>query len=104
MGGSNSMMNGVVQTLCIPLLLIACWTAATKQRLSYAIWTIANVLIFTAQDFWLSLPRLSLVLFPAFIWLAPRTARPIFGTLWFAASTLFLGFLAAQFLQGWWVS
>jgi Gpi18-like mannosyltransferase len=103
-GGSNSMMNGVIQLLCIPLLLAACVIAALRQRPSYAIWTIGQVLVFTAQGFWLSLPRLALVLFPAFIWLAPRTARPVFGTLWFATSTVFLSFLAAQFAQGWWVS
>lgn len=103
-GGSNGMMNGVLQVICIPLLLAACVIAVIRQRPSYAIWTIGQVLIFTAQGFWLSLPRLALVLFPAFIWLAPRTARPAFGTLWFAASTLFLSFLASQFAQGWWVS
>ena len=103
-GGSNAMMNGVLQVVCIPLLLAACAIAVIRQRTSYAIWTIGQVLIFTTQDFWLSLPRLALVLFPAFIWLGPRTARPVFGTLWFAASTLFLSFLAGQFAQGWWVS
>jgi len=94
----------VLQVICIPLLLLACGIAAMKQRLSYAIWTIGQVLIFTTQGFWLSLPRLALVLFPAFVWLGVRTARPVFGTLWFAASTLFLSFLAGQFAQGWWVS
>lgn len=103
-GGSNGMMNGVLQTICIPLLLAACVIAFVRQRSSYALWTVGQVLIFTAQGFWLSLPRLALVLFPAFIWLGPRTARPVFGTLWFAASTLFLSFLAGQFAQGWWVS
>ena len=103
-GGSNGMMNGVLQVLCIPLLVAACVIAAVKQRPSYAIWTIGQVLIFTAQDFWISIPRLALVLFPAFIWLGMRTAHPVFGTLWFAASTLFLSFFAGQFAQGWWVS
>jgi hypothetical protein len=103
-GGSNSMMNGGLQLLCVPLLLIACAAAVTKQRTSYAIWTIGNALIFTAQGFWLSVPRLVLVLFPLFVWLAPFTARPVFGTLWFAASTLLLSFFAGQFAQGWWVS
>ena len=78
-GGSNSMMNGVLQVLCIPLLLAACVIAVIRQRPSYAIWTLGQALIFTAQGFWLSLPRLALVLFPAFIWLGPRTARPVFG-------------------------
>jgi Gpi18-like mannosyltransferase len=103
-GGSNSMMNGVLQVICLPLLLAACVIAVVRQRPSYAIWTIGQVLIFTAQGFVLSLPRLALVLFPAFIWLGPRTAGPVFGTLWFAASVLFLSFLAGQFAQGWWVS
>ena len=103
-GSPNSMMNGVLPSICIPLLLIACIASAVKQRLSYAIWMIGNTLVFTAQGFWISLPRLALVLFPAFIWLAPRTARPVFGTLWFAASTLLMSFLAGQFAQGRWVS
>lgn len=103
-GGTNSMMNGVLQTISIPLLLFVCVVSALRQRLSYAIWTIGNTLVFTAQDFWLSLPRLALVLFPAFIWLAPRTRDRVWGTLWFAASILFLSFFAGQFAQGWWVS
>jgi len=102
--GSNGMMNGVVQFLCIPVMLFACAVSFFRQRASYAIWTAGQVFIFTAQGFWLSMPRLVLVLFPLFIWLAPRTAHPVFGTLWFAASTLFLSFFAAQFAQGWWVS
>ncbi len=103
-GGSNGTMNGVLQAVCIPFFLAACVVALFRQRPSYAAWTIGQVLIFTAQGFWVSLPRLVLVLFPAFIWLGPHTARPVFGTLWFAASTLFLSFLAGQFAQGWWVS
>ena len=103
-GGSNSMMNGVFQGICIPLLALACVISAARQRRSYAIWTVANVLVFTSQGFWLSLPRYCLVFFPAFIWLAPRTAHPVFGTLWFTASTLLLSFFAGQFAQGWWVS
>ncbi len=104
MGGTNSMLNGGLQLACIPLLLIACAAAAAKQRLSYAIWVIGNTLVFTAQGFWISVPRLMLVLFPAFIWFAPKTADRVSGILWFAASTAFLSFLAGQFAQGWWVS
>jgi hypothetical protein len=103
-GGSNSMLNGVFQTLCIPLLVAACAISAARQRLSYSIWMIGNVLVFTAQGFWLSLPRYALVLFPAFIWLAPRTSHAAFGPLWFAGSTLFLSFFACRFAMGWWVS
>lgn len=104
LGGTNSMLNGGLQLACIPLLLIACGAAAMKQRLSYAIWVIGNTLVFTAQGFWISVPRLMLVLFPAFIWFAPKAANRLTGILWFAASTAFLSFLAGQFAQGWWVS
>ena len=103
-GGTNSMLNGVLQLVCIPAILVACAAAASKQRLSYAIWVIGNTLVFTAQGFWISVPRLILVLFPAFIWLAPKVAGPVTSILWFAASTAFLSFLAGQFAQGWWVS
>lgn|GEM_PF-859459 len=104
-GGADSMMSGVAQAVFIPLLLAGCAASAFKQRLSYAIWMIGNTLVFTAQGFWISVPRLVLVLFPAFIWFAPRlAANPVLATLWFAGSTLFLSFLAGQFAQGWWVS
>lgn len=104
-GGADSMMNGVLQAALIPLMAIACAAAALKQRLSYAVWVIGNTLLFTAQGFWVSVPRLALVLFPAFIWLAPHLGtRPVLSTLWFAGSTLLLSFLAGQFAQGWWVS
>ncbi|MEO5762174.1 MAG: hypothetical protein ABIR28_07675, partial [Vicinamibacteria bacterium] len=103
-GGADSMMSGVLQAVFIPFMIGAIAVSLWKQRVSYVIWNIGNILIFTAQDFWLSMPRLTLVLFPAFIWLAPKTARPVFGTLWFAGSTLLLSLLAAQFAQGWWVS
>lgn len=104
-GGADSMMNGALQAAFIPIMLIACAAAAMKQRLSYAVWVIGNTLVFTAQEFWISVPRLVLVLFPAFIWFAPRLgASPVLATLWFAGSTLLLSFLAGQFAQGWWVS
>lgn len=104
-GGADSMMGGVLQAAFIPMMVIAGVAAAMKQRASYAIWVIGNVLVFTAQGFWISVPRLVLVLFPAFIWLAPRLGgSPVFSTLWFAGSTLLLSFLAGQFAQGWWVS
>lgn len=102
-GGANSMMNGVSQVACIPLLLIGCAVAVLRQRPSYALWMVGNVLVFTAQGFWISMPRMMLVLFPAVIALAPLAGRPVFGTLWFAGSTLLLGFEASQFAQGWWV-
>jgi Gpi18-like mannosyltransferase len=104
-GGADSMMNGALQAAFIPMMLIASVAAVMKQRLSYAVWVIGNTLVFTAQEFWISVPRLVLVLFPAFIWLAPRlAASPVQSTLWFAGSTLLLSFLAGQFAQGWWVS
>lgn len=104
-GGADSMMSGLLQAAFIPLMLIACAAAAKKQRLSYAIWVIGNTLVFTAQEFWISVPRLVIVLFPAYIWLAPHIgASPVLSTLWFAGSTLLLSFLAGQFAQGWWVS
>jgi hypothetical protein len=99
------MMNGLLQAAFIPMMLIGCVAAALKQRLSYAVWVIGNTLVFTAQEFWISVPRLVLVLFPVFIWFAPRLgASPVLATLWFAGSTLLLSFLAGQFAQGWWVS
>jgi len=103
-GGTDAMMNGVLQVLFIPLLASSSVFSVVRQRASYAIWTVGNILLFTAQDFWLSVPRLALVLFPAFLWLGPRTRNRVFGTLWFAGSTLLLSFLAGQFAQGWWVS
>jgi len=102
-GGTDSMLNGVIQGACIPLLIVAC-VASLRQRASYAVWTIGNVLLFASQSFWISVPRLSLALFPLFIWLACRTGGRVIGSLWFAASVSFFSFFAGQFAQGWWVS
>jgi hypothetical protein len=104
-GGADSMMSGVLQAAFIPLMVTAGVAAAMRQRASYAVWVIGNILVFTAQGFWISVPRLVLVLFPVFIWIAPRLgSSPVLSTLWFAGSTLLLSFLAGQFAQGWWVS
>lgn len=104
-GGADSMMSGVLQAAFIPLMVTVGFAAAMRQRASYAVWVIGNILVFTAQGFWISVPRLVLVLFPAFIWIAPRLgSSPVLSTLWFAGSTLLLSFLAGQFAQGWWVS
>ena len=102
-GGSDSMSNGVLQALCIPLMAVALF-GALRQRRSYAVWVAGNAFLFTAQGFWISLPRLCLSLFPLFPWLALRLRGRVASAVWLAASLLLLSFFAGQFAQGWWVS
>lgn len=103
-GGGDAMMVGVLQLAFIPMMLAAIAAASRSGRPSYVAWTVGNVLVFTAQGFWISVPRLVLVLFPFFIRLPLRLEDPLVRSLWFAGSTLLLGFLTAQFATGWWVS
>jgi hypothetical protein len=62
-----------------------------------------NWLLWTSTKFVLSVPRYTLVLFPAFILLARlRVSRPVWGAAVVVWSLLFLALFAARFAQGYW--
>jgi len=72
-------------------------------RTSYAVWMTCNLLLWTSTKFVLSVPRYTLVLFPAFILLARlRASRPVLGSAVAVWSLLFLALFAARFAQGLW--
>ena len=100
---SEALMVGW-QELCFILLGLGLtvWAWA-RLRASYAVWMTCNWLIWTSTKFALSVPRYTLVLFPAFILLARlRASRPAWGAAVAVWSLLMLALFAARFSQGYW--
>jgi hypothetical protein len=80
-------------------------TAWTWRRLrgSYAVWMILNWLLWTSTKFVLSVPRYTLVMFPAYILFARAAgSRPVWNAVITVWSLLFLALFAARFVQGYW--
>ncbi|HEX8557368.1 MAG TPA: hypothetical protein VF668_04670 [Pyrinomonadaceae bacterium] len=100
---SEAEMVGGQELLFVLLGLgLTAW-AWLRLRASYAVWMTCNWLLWTSTKFVLSVPRYTLVLFPAFILLARlRESRPAWGAAVAAWSLLFLGLFAARFVQGYW--
>jgi Gpi18-like mannosyltransferase len=74
-----------------------------RLRASYAVWMTCNWLLWTSTKFVLSVPRYTIVLFPAFILLARlRATRPVWGVAVAVWSLLLLALFAARFAQGYW--
>jgi Gpi18-like mannosyltransferase len=74
-----------------------------RLRASYAVWMTCNCLLWTSTKFVLSVPRYTIVLFPAFILLARlRATRPVWGVAVAVWSLLLLALFAARFAQGYW--
>lgn len=81
---------------------LTAWAWA-RLRASYAVWMTCNWLLWTSTKFVLSVPRYTLVLFPAFILLARlRVSRPVWGAAVAVWSLLMLALFAARFAQGYW--
>jgi Gpi18-like mannosyltransferase len=83
-------------------LALTVW-AWLRLRTSYAVWMTLNWLLWTSTKFVLSVPRYTLVMFPAFILLArAATTRPVLHAAVTVWSLLFLALFAARFVQGYW--
>jgi hypothetical protein len=81
---------------------LTAWAWA-RLRTAYAVWMTCNWLLWTSTKFVLSVPRYTLVLFPAFILLARlRASRPVWGAAVVVWSLLFLALFASRFAQGYW--
>ncbi|HEY0171166.1 MAG TPA: glycosyltransferase family 39 protein [Pyrinomonadaceae bacterium] len=100
---SESRMVGWQELFFVLLGLgLTAW-AWLRLRTSYAVWMTCNWLLWTSTKFVLSVPRYTLVLFPAFILLARLSAsRPAWGAAVAVWSLLFLALFAARFAQGYW--
>ena len=83
-------------------LAVTAWSWL-RLRPSYAAWAACNWLLWTSTKFVLSVPRYTLVLFPAFILFARlRASRPAWGAAVAVWSLLYLALFAARFAQGYW--
>jgi Gpi18-like mannosyltransferase len=92
------------QELCFVLLGLGLTVWAwLRLRASYAVWMTCNWLLWTSTKFVLSVPRYTLVMFPAFILFARlKDSRPVWGAAVTVWSLLFLSLFAARFAQGYW--
>jgi Dolichyl-phosphate-mannose-protein mannosyltransferase len=100
---SDAQMVGWQELFFVLLGLGMTVWAWLRLRTSYAVWMTCNWLLWTSTKFVLSVPRYTLVLFPAFILLARlRASRPVWGAAVVVWSLLFLALFAARFAQGYW--
>jgi Gpi18-like mannosyltransferase len=100
---SEAQMVGWQELFFVLLGLGVTVWAWLRLRASYAVWMTCNWLLWTSTKFVLSVPRYTLVLFPAFILFARlRVSRPVWGAAVAIWSLLFLGLFAARFAQGYW--
>jgi Gpi18-like mannosyltransferase len=100
---SDALMVGWQEFFFVMLgLALTAW-AWLYMRASYAAWMICNCLLWTCTKFVLSVPRYTLVLFPAYIIFARASARrPVAGALIAVWSLLFLALFLMRFSQGYW--
>jgi Gpi18-like mannosyltransferase len=74
-----------------------------RLRTSYAVWMTLNWLLWTSTRFVLSVPRYTLVMFPAFILFAHASrSRPALRAVVAVWSLLFLALFVTRFVQGFW--
>ena len=100
---SDAMMVGWQEFFFVLLGLgLTAW-AWLRMRASYAAWMTFNWLLWTCTKFVLSVPRYTLILFPAYIIFARASARrPEAGALIAIWSLLFLSLFLSRFSQGYW--
>jgi Gpi18-like mannosyltransferase len=83
-------------------LALTVWTWL-RLRASYAVWMTLNWLLWTSTKFVLSVPRYTLVMFPAFILFARAARRrQIWNAVVTVWSLLFLALFVTRFVQGYW--
>ncbi len=100
---SDAQMVGWQEFFFVLLGLALTVWAWLRLRASYAVWMTCNWLLWTSTKFVLSVPRYTLVLFPAYILLARlRASRPVWGGTVAVWSVLMLALFAARFAQGYW--
>jgi hypothetical protein len=100
---SEAQMVGFQELFFVALgLALTIWTWL-RLRASYAVWMTLNWLLWTSTKFVLSVPRYTLVMFPAYILFARAMAsRPMLRTAVTAWSLLFLALFVTRFVQGFW--
>ena len=100
---SDAYLVGVQELLFVLLGVGLTVWAWLRLRASYAVWMTCNCILWTSTKFVLSVPRYTLVLFPAYILLARlRAQRPAWGAAVAVWSLLMLALFAARFSQGFW--
>jgi Gpi18-like mannosyltransferase len=100
---SDALLVGWQELLFVALGLALTALSWLRLRASYAAWMTFNWLLWTCTKFVLSVPRYTLVMFPAYLLFARASrSRPAAGALIAVWSLLYLALFAARFSQGYW--
>jgi hypothetical protein len=100
---SDALMVGWQEFFFVTLGLALTVWAWLRMRASYAAWMTCNWLLGTCTAFLQSVPRYTLLLFPAYLIFARASARrPEAGALIAVWSLLFLALFLSRFSQGYW--
>jgi hypothetical protein len=100
---SEAQMVGLNELFFVMLGLGLTIWAWLRLRTSYAVWMSCNWLLWTSTKFLLSVPRYTLVLFPAyFLFARVAVSRQAWGAVITIWSLLLLALFAARFAQGYW--
>jgi hypothetical protein len=100
---SDALVVGFQESFFVLLGLGLTVWAWLRTRASYAAWMSCNWLLWSCTKFVLSVPRYTLIMFPAYIIFARAAARrPTAGALIAVWSLLFLALFLARFSQGYW--
>jgi hypothetical protein len=90
-----------ITELCFSVIaILASVVALRAQRASYAVWTVANTLLFVSTGTPISVPRYTLALFPLFLVVSGLGAGSRLAIA--VVSTVLLCFLTARFVLGEW--
>lgn len=99
---ANAVMVGGMEAVGSVLAFAAGAYAVFRQRLSYGLWVLTNWVLWTSNDFVMSVPRYALAAIPLFLWMGKVTAnRTAFAALT-AVCVLLQGMFAVIFAQGRW--
>lgn len=98
--GAEVLTLGYAQLFAVGLGVISLVYSAFKLPVSYTVYMLVSLLMYSLTSFWLSMPRYIIVLFPMFVFLAKLCQFPLFRYIWFIFSIVLLtvfSLIAIQF-------
>jgi len=95
-------MVGKQELLYVALGFVCMIVSWVKLRPSYATWMTASWILYSSVNFFRSIPRYTLTMFPIFILFALLAKKPFWGAILTFWSLLFLALFAVLFAHGEW--
>ena len=99
---AHAQIGGVQEMIFIALGAVSTIICAFRLRPSYTVWMAGNWLLITSVGFIVSVPRLTLVMFPIFIIFAKLAEQFFWRCIITAWSLLFLALFIGEFIRGHW--